>query len=414
MTRPTLPLRFAVAAALAAAAVSSAPRLAPAQATKPAAPAAGEAEQPRDPEKERAEMKQRAEAEVKGLPEVKAERLSDVVRLAVEGNDLKLHTTIPPTNGRARVAIPGVAGTIVVDAKAPPDAAPAAGEAYEPETFTFIRNDSSRPGDVLAITQVSLISGHLTLACGADGIDGGMVNVQLIQSGMYADETSNERVRVYVQEMSDKPNDAGVNLTLAALNVLDLRRKFPAETTKYLEPIFRDLGQANVLFQVDDKAAWQVLAGAFEPPADVKQKVGDVVKRLDADDPRSREAAASELEQLGQPAALVLMGQDRKGLSQEQQTRIDAFLAPYKPLTEAEAERAKTDVEFLLLALAAADDAVRRAALEQLKRVTKQDVAFDLAAEGQARHEAVTKLRDQLLGPSTRTATAPAGVETVR
>ena len=44
-------------------------------------------------------------------------------------------------------------------------------------------------------------------------------------------------------------------------------RKFPTETSRYLEPIFNDLGQADVLFHVNPQTAWQVLAPAYEPPA---------------------------------------------------------------------------------------------------------------------------------------------------
>jgi hypothetical protein len=40
--------------------------------------------------------------------------------------------------------------------------------------------------------------------------------------------------------------------------------------------------------------------------------------------------------------------------------------------------------------------------------VTKKPITFDLQAQGQARHDAVSKLREELLGAATRPTTNPA------
>jgi hypothetical protein len=368
-----------------------------------AAKAAPEGQQADDPEKERREAQQRAEDEVRFYPVVKADHIRQVVQFRIENNDLQLLTTLAPTSGPAKVEIKGFPGVVKITT----EGGAGDGKPYAPTTFTYVHTNFTNPNEVIAITNIGVTADRLSIARDADRGDE-TVSVNLIQSGQYQDDVNAEKVRLYVQVANEKTGNTVVNLTLAALNVVDLRRKFPAETTTYLEPIFRELGSAGALFNVDPRAAWQVLAPAYEPPADVKEKVASLVKQLDADDPKARDAAAADLEKLGQPAALVLMRQqDRAGWSEEQTGRIDAFLAPYKPLPEDEAEQSRTDVEFLLLTLAADDDPLRQLALEQLRAVTKKPIDFDLKAQGQARHDAVSKLREELLGATTRPTTNP-------
>jgi len=238
-----------------------------------------------------------------------------------------------------------------------------------------------------------------------------MQNVELIQSNEFLEE-GEDRVRFYVQVTR---NDQQVeDLKLSAVNVVELRRKYPVETMRYLEPLFREFGQASVLFQVNARAAWQVLGGAHKPSAEVNEKVDALLKGLDAESPQDRTAALAELEKLGQPAALALMRRDRKSLSEEQLMRLETFLAPYKPLPDDEAAKLRSDPEFLLLALAAEDPALASLAMDRLKDVSKRDIAFDVNAKGQARTDAIAKLRAQLLPASTQPATtkaAPAATE---
>jgi hypothetical protein len=230
--------------------------------------------------------------------------------------------------------------------------------------------------------------------------------VQLIQSGIYVmEEGEQDRIRLFIQKNNKLTNQDDVRSTLAAKDFVELRRKYPNETALYLEPIFRDLGQLNVLFAVDERAAWQALATAYQAPADLKQKVQQLVKQLDSDDPKQREQASHALEQIGQPAAMLLMNQDREPLSEEQSSRIDAFLAPYKPLSDDEAKAARKSPSFLIMALAADDEKLRSAALEQLKSVVSKPVTFDVNADRQTRLEALIRLRDELAPPSTEPST---------
>jgi hypothetical protein len=63
------------------------------------------------------------------------------------------------------------------------------------------------------------------------------------------------------------------------------------------------------------------------------------------------------------------------------------------------------NVEFLLMALSSDDNALAALALDGLKEVSKQPVAFDLSSTGQARTEAIAALRAKLLPAATQPAT---------
>ena len=354
-----------------------------------------------DPEKERQQELARLESETRAYPTTRVSRIGDVVQLGVENDNLVLRTTIPPTDALAKVAFDGAKpkGLVTVSAAGAGGAGP-----YVPEQLNFALHDYSLPDGGMAITQVLASPGNLQIARSAEAGDS-MQSVSLIQSGIYLVD-SDDKIRLHVQDTDGGARN--VNLTLSARNFTELRRKHPKETAAYLEPIFRDLGQSAALFTVDPRAAWQVLADAYEPPADVRDKVQQLVKQLDADDPRQREAASKALDEMGQPAALALMRMpeaEREKLSEEQSSRVDAFLAGYRPIKPEEAESLRKNVEFLVLTLAADDEALRKVALGELKAVAGREIAFDVSADKNARLDAVTKLRDELSPASTQPAT---------
>ncbi|MGB7159558.1 MAG: hypothetical protein WBD40_15940 [Tepidisphaeraceae bacterium] len=351
---------------------------------------------------ELAKQKKEREEERERLPKVDARSFRDVAQFAIENDDLVLRTSIPPTE-MAAILVDGADGFTTLGVE------PAAGAKapYAPGLFRFMRHQFPGSGGI-AITHVTVI-GPKTQISKSFEIDGEFQNVDLIQSDEYLEEGEGDRVRFYVQATrNDEPVD---DLKLSAANVVELRRKYPAQTMRYLEPIFHDFGQASVLFQVNPRAAWQALGASHEPAAELTKQVDDLLKGLDAESAKDRAAALAQLEKIGQPAALVLMKRDRKGLSEEQQTRVETFLAPFKPLSDEEAAKMRADPEFLLLALSSEDPALSGLALEQLKGVAKQPITFDLNATGKARTDAVAQLRAQLLPATTRPATTKASVE---
>jgi hypothetical protein len=389
----------AVGAPLALAIVLAAAALAVAQDAAPApAPAPAPTSQPTTQQDDAAKLaqdKKTREDQLKNLPQANVKSLRDAIQFAIENDQLIIRTSIPPTEMSA-VVVDGKPTLMSVSSQRGEDANTTP---YVPMIYALMSHEYP-PGGV-AITQASVIGQRVTLSKSSEG-NGEMRNVELLQDDAFLEE-SDDRVRMYVQE--DHNEERIVDLKLSAVNVTELRRKYPAETMRYLEPIFRDFGQASVLFQVNTRAAWQVLGDTFTPPADVAKQVDALLVKLDADDPKVRDAALKDLETLGQPAALVLMKRDRKGLSEEQQARVETFLAPYKPLSDPDAAKMREDPEFLLVALSSDDAALAGRALEQLKQVARQPISFDLSTTGQARTEAIAALRAKLLPATTRPAT---------
>jgi hypothetical protein len=217
----------------------------------------------------------------------------------------------------------------------------------------------------------------------------------LIQSapGVDVDEPA---VRLTVTG-SDRPP-----LARSAPDFLTLRRQYPAETTKYLEPIFRELHADGIAFSPDSKVAWQVFASEARADPSVTGKVSKIIQRLDSDDFHERESAAADLKQLGQPAAVVLWHTNRSALSAEQNSRIDAFLSEYQPVTDQDVKRLRTDVTFLLECLYDTDDFLVDTALAHLRQITGKPIDFDRTLRDEARREAVNQLRETLAPAATQ------------
>jgi hypothetical protein len=399
MHRRTHPSRL-IRGALALSLVTTAAARAIAQAP-PAAPAPGEAPatEPATQEADSVKTRKARELELKTMPVARVASMRDVVQFVIENDELVVRTSIPTTDNSA--VIIGDRPTLM--SVATHHAEGAQGSPYVPMYFMLINHEYPPTGGV-AIAHVNVIGQRSQVSrVWSDENEHNTFNVDLIQDDAFLEE-GDDRVRFYVQET--RGEEQLVDLKLSAPNVTELRRKYPVETMRYLEPIFRDFGQASVLFQVNTKAAWQVLGGSTTKPApELSAKVDALLVKLDADDAKDREAALAELEKIGQPAALLLMQRDRKGLSEEQRARVETFLAPYKPLTDEEAAKMRGNVEFLLMALSSDDNALAALAVERLKEVSKQPVAFDLATSGQARTEAIAALRAKLLPAATQPAT---------
>jgi hypothetical protein len=398
-THPSRLIRGALALSLvmtAARAIAQAPPAAPA----PPAAAEVPATEPATQEADSVKTRKARELELKTMPVARVASLRDVVQFAIENDDLIIRTSIPTTDSSAIVI--GDRPTLM--SVATHHAEGAQGAPYVPLYFMLIKHEYPDTGGI-SIAHVNVVGQRVQVSRNlADEAEQNTFNVDLIQDDAFLEE-GEDRIRFYVQET--RGEEQLVDLKLSAPNVTELRRKYPAETMRYLEPIFREFGQASVLFQVNTKAAWQVLGGATttKPSPELSTKVDALLVKLDADDAKEREAALAELEKIGQPAALLLMQRDRKGLTEEQRARVETFLAPYKPLTDDEAAKMRGNVEFLLMALSSDDNALAALALDRLKEVSKQPVAFDLSSTGQTRTEAIAALRAKLLPAATQPAT---------
>ena len=228
-------------------------------------------------------------------------------------------------------------------------------------------------------------------------------SIQLIQNFMTAENPS---VRLLVDIHSTATGDRIANLKLEAPNLPALRQQYPKETSEYLLPAFRDIGIDGLLFSANNRIAWQIFAGTFEPPTQLVTEVQALVKQLDADAPAARQAALQKLQALGEPAALTAMRLDRSKFSFEQNTALDTFLTPYTPLSKEDAERLGNDPNFLADVLTTDDQPLRAAAFHRLEQVLHRKLAYDPAGPADARASALAKLR-ATLNPSTAPATAP-------
>jgi hypothetical protein len=166
---------------------------------------------------------------------------------------------------------------------------------------------------------------------------------------------------------------------------------------QYLRPILRDFKQEAALFGVKPQVAWQVLGSDSAPDAALAQRVNKIVKQLDADSFRDRQAALAELKQIGQPAATILSRMDRARLSPQQSSAIESFLVEFAPLASDEMRGLSDDKGFLLDVLYNDDPALRRLALEHLSRLAGRTIALDPKLDASARADAIAKLRQELL-----------------
>lgn len=332
--------------------------------------------------------------EVAGLAVIESRRIDDVVKLSLKNKDLVLETTVTRTDDSV-VRIPGIQGLSKVRVVGEEDAS---SHQFVMTQFYFENRDYSVSDAIAMHTSVSFAVGNLQVVQARETISDDADMVQLIQDRSPVRAEGERNITLHVQRTAEPP----VNLHLTADNIVELRRKYPAEVAKYVDPMFRALHQEGLLARVDPRLAWQVFASAFEPTDELRAKVKSLIAQLDAGSFPQREAASRQLAEVGQPAALLLMRQDRKGLGDEQVSRIDAFLAGFRPVSDPEAERLRQDRDFLLDCLYSEEEPLRRHALAELRKVTGREIRFDVAADPEQRLAAIAKLREQVGDPTTR------------
>jgi len=333
----------------------------------------------------------RSTSDFAGQPVVHAKNVEEVLTLTLENRDLRLNTTLQPIESAiVRIPrMPGLAHVKFLGAAEP-------GQPMVMVHYDFEIRDYTVPDAISIYTSASYTAGNLTLSQMWERLDDETQTVQLLQAPVQQG-VDEPHVMLYVQ-ITAEPK---VELKLSADNVIELRRKYPAEVAKYVDPIFRALHQNALLAHVDPKLAWQVFADTFQPPAQLREKVKSLVAQLDADKFQDREAASRELESLGEGAALLLMRQDRTHLSDEQISRIDAFVAKFKLETDEHVARMRVDRDFLIDCLNSDEPAIRAAALAQLHQVTGRAITFDLNADPAHRQTAIDELREDMGAPTT-------------
>jgi hypothetical protein len=190
--------------------------------------------------------------------------------------------------------------------------------------------------------------------------------------------------------------DHGQNLVFAAQTINELRHEHPNEFEHYLRPMFHQFHQEHTVFWMDDRIDWQALADEYQPGADLKSHVAAILAQLNSADFPQRQQAQKSLESLGQRAALVLHAADRHAWTPEQSTRVDAFLAEYFTLSDAQSAQMGRDPDFLLDCLTNDDLELRAAALNRLQRVLGKKIEYNLDQSPAQRAAAIEQLRRQL------------------
>jgi hypothetical protein len=352
--------------------------------------------------------------ELAALPDQGTFEVRDVLTFSLKDGWLSIATPLPLGNDWRRVALrgrPDGAQMRVIDR----EMVRSLGPARCPQ-LTY--HDFSVPNVVFVNTQVITMPDSIQLVQESETVDESMFSVTFMQKlgsdhddGVWLRVTeirADDAVPVPTAPMGPPGLKSSatqpappVNIKLAADNFVELRRKHPREVNLYLRPIFRTLDQESTIFGVDSKAAWQVLADSWKPDAALSAKVDALVKQMGADSYQDRQSAQEQLQKLGQPAAMYLMRAARTGWSDEQSTEVDAFLAPYRPLSAEEAARRHDDADFLLDCLYVDDQPLRAAAVARLREMTKLPIEFDLSVDGEARAEAIQKLWDQLAAKSS-------------
>jgi len=341
----------------------------------------------------------RLEAEAAGLPIRKFDSIDAVIRFSRKGDQLIVACTINDIDELTRLLVRGTPGMLKVRllGEAPP------AELNEPRSFQFTQNDLTGPGSMNVVTDVSWAAGRLSVARGIED-ERRLSNVQLLQAPPSTQlDPSEPAVKLYITRHNSEDGKPELDLKLQATTFTQLCLDHPREVDEYLRPIIRDFKQEAAVFAPDPKAAWQAFAEDAAPDAATIERVNAVAKKLDAEDFRDREAALNALQEIGQPAALVLMKADRKSMSPEKQSSVDTFLAPYLPLAADEARRVHDDPIFLLDCLSLDDVTLREVAWKRLVAVAHPKVQYDPRADDATRARAATELRESLHSRPTTT-----------
>jgi hypothetical protein len=363
------------------------------------------------------EQRQRLEAFFQGQPMLDASRINEVFLLRTEGARLVWEapvidrvTRTPGEQFRARLRELGDGLTTIYLGRnrvfdAAGGGAGGPDSVTESRTFSLTHYDFSAPG-VVETLSVQAQQDYFHVDRSAQ-LPEGYRSVRISEQAPQLEVPTTGPRRFGPRVPASAEGTAQLTITLAdstgrpqMLNLVEpdfqsLVRRHPREIEEHVRPLFRRLGQ-DAVFAPDPLVAWQVFSDRWVGDESMRRRVEAILPGLAAGDFRARDRALGQLVDLGRPAAAVLLRMDRSGLSAERSLRIDRALLPYMQLPAAEASRLRSDVGFLLDCLYVEDPALRRVALERLRDVTAQPIAFDDTPNLASRSNAVAALRRQL------------------
>lgn len=324
--------------------------------------------------------------------------LHDIFQLRIEDKVLVLRTALDPASDEDPKMLPVrgfSAPAEVMNLRVGPQAD---GRAVVPGQFRLVVSDYETPGERSSLV-VSWARGVLDVQRSTH-YTGPRRYTRLVRLLVVGDRNVgvNQPPRG-AQLMVTEAGGAGrppVNVGVMAGDFAALLRLHPAAVNEHLRPLMRELGQESV-FAPGARVAWQVFAEHWPTDEALKRKVEAILPDLDAADRVAREGAGERVARLGPDAALVLMQLDRRALSAEQNSRIDALIRKHAPLSRSAAVKLRKDVRFLLDCLNSDEPRVRAAALSSLRDACPEPIDFDADLPVPARGAAVAALREKLV-----------------
>jgi len=223
------------------------------------------------------------------------------------------------------------------------------------------------------------------------------VNLVQSQGRMMYGQPDGIQLNVY---SGDNTGRNATSSNIAEPDFMTLRRKHPREVDQYLRPMMREL-KLESLFSVDTMTAWQVFSDEWKGNKEVAEQLKKLLPDLEVDAYPQREAARQSMKKLGPEAALVIYRMDRRSLTPEQNSQLDALLSAHSFLSRPEAQRLLTDVDFLLDCMYSDDADVRSTAAKHLQQTIKREVAFDPKDDYDMRVTRVETLRSELSKTAT-------------
>jgi hypothetical protein len=321
------------------------------------------------------------------FPTLTPQNLRDVIQFGIDANGLTLQSVLSPGDGESHTLQ-------LFDRPGPAMVRFAAHQTPGAWGGIFEYYDISDPGTKERHLEVLPGPTSLQICQDLEYLDRTQFVTLIIEPG---------QAKLYVQVETDCDGVQPMNAKFFSPSFASLQKDHPEEVAKYLRPLFRDFGQEKEIFTVENAPAWQIMSDTWHAPADLPGRVDAIIARFSDDSYTVRAAAAAQLAQLGQPAALYLMSKDTRALTPEQQARIQEFLVPYEPLPATAVAHLKNDQWFLLDCLSTSDAALRAATLEHLDRAVGHPIAFDINQTPPQRAAALAQIRQELFPcPSTR------------
>ena len=307
---------------------------------------------------------------LEALPIVSGRKLNELLQFSVA--DGLLQTEVIPSDlpaGQSRFSIDGSTATWVAQIQ---NAGPTAGTYVNLSRYDF---DQTEEGQIWSVT-LHRSDSYLS------------INMQGLGAGVTFHQSNGVVMLIVMNYVNGRNRPV---LRLDAPSLLQLQADHPEEVRQYMLPMLNRWGGGDVL-RVGAADVYTVFA-ELPPSSVVMEKLKRQLPRLDSDAFPERDAASTELMNLGRQGIQAALRLDREGLSFEQCNRIDALIDRERHRLVEDPAVLRRDVAFLLDCLEDIDPAVRVAAKAALEKAAGHGLAYDVSADASERAVAVEKLR---------------------